>query len=533
MKKRTSYNAVRLAFAGATLLATLGVSKTLAQDIFTTGDLLVSSSTYSDTGPVASLQVGDTLPGGGTAVSDGTFGPQGVFTNSTPDASFGVTSPIAISQITTSGAAADLNNGSGSNVLNIDPSLYGVTSFPSKSELALNLSTDGTSITFMDYATTVGQLDVSNSNTPGIIEPGNPVTTTPTYRQVVQLNANGSISTTTTNAYSGNNGRAAILNSATGQYLTVGNAGNGNGSAAITAGTGVQIVTAGHNATSATPGTTMAGSFNITQVGYAADKSAKDNNYHGETVFNNTLYVTKGSGSNGINTVYQVGPTGSLPTGTGNTISILPGFSTTLAKSTSTAANPVYHPFGLFFANSTTLYVGDEGNLSATGLASNYGAGLQKWSLVGSTWQLDYTLTLGLNIGQYYTVDGPNGATYSAATDGLRNITGQVNADGTVSIYAVTSTIDTNGPPNQTNTNDEGADPNQLVAINDTLGDTTASQASGESFTTLESAGYGQVLRGVSFTPEAAPEPSTTSMLILTLLGGAAFAWKRRNSLRS
>ena len=263
------------------------------------------------------------------------YGPQGVFLNDTPGSNFSVTSPIAISQITTSGAAADLNNGSGSNVLNIDPSQFGVTSFPSKSELALNLSTNGTSITFMDYASTVGQLDVSNSNTPGIIEPGNPVTTTPTYRQVVQLNADGTMSATTTNAYAGNNGRAAILDNATGQYMTVGNTGNGNGSAAITAATGVQLVTAGHDATSSTPGTTQAGFYSITQQGYAADKTAKDNNFRGETVFNNTLYVTKGSGSNGINTVYQVGATGSLPTAqntASGSITVLPGFPTGTAK---------------------------------------------------------------------------------------------------------------------------------------------------------------------------------------------------------
>ena len=38
----------------------------------------------------------------------------------------------------------------------------------------------------------------------------------------------------------------------------------------------------------------------------------------------------------------------------------------------------------------------------------------------------------------------PNGEVYSSptATAGLRNITGKVNSDGTVSIYGVTSTAD-------------------------------------------------------------------------------------------
>jgi hypothetical protein len=154
-------------------------------------------------------------------------------------------------------------------------------------------------------------------------------------------------------------------------------------------------------------------------------------------------------------------------------------------------------------------------------------AGLGKYSLVNGTWQLDYNLTLGLNLGQNYTVNGSEpGGNYTAATDGLRNITGVVNANGTVSLYAITSTVD-----NYAN-EDEGADPNKLLAINDTLSDTTASQSASESFSTLETASYGQVLRGVSFTPEAVPEPSTTSMLILALLGGAVFAWKRKKTLK-
>ena len=47
----------------------------------------------------------------------------------------------------------------------------------------------------------------------------------------------------------------------------------------------------------------------------AADKSGKDNKFRGATIFGNTLYVTKGSGSNGVDTVYRVAaPGGGLPT---------------------------------------------------------------------------------------------------------------------------------------------------------------------------------------------------------------------------
>jgi hypothetical protein len=498
--------------------------------VFNGSDLLLSSSTYSYTGSVTTLSAGSNIPTispTAAAVSSGTYGPNGVFTNDVPDANFGVTSPITISQITTTGASTGVN-------INLDPTLYGSTSFASKSELALNLSTDGTAVTFMDYNSTPGNLDVSNSNTPGIIEPGNTDVAAATYRQVVQLNWDGSISTTTTNAYNGNNGRAAVLDSANNTYYTVGNAGNGSGSAATTAAAGLQTIAAGVNATASTPGTIQTGTFSVSEIAptstltYKGDKASKDNNYRGLTVYNGVEYVSKGSGSNGINTVYQVGPLGSSGT---ETLSVLPGFSLTSAK---TGLNPngtagtVYHPFGLFFANATTLYVADEGQQSASDIgnaARDVGAGLQKWSLNNGTWQLDYTLTNGLNLGAAYTVSGTNSGntgTFTAYTDGLGNITGKVNADGTVSIYAVTSTVN-NSVADTGTLNDFGSDPNALVAITDTLSDTSASQVSGEDFTTLVGPSYGTVLRGISFAPT--PEPSSW---LLALGACGAFVAVRR-----
>lgn len=47
---------------------------------------------------------------------------------------------------------------------------------------------------------------------------------------------------------------------------------------------------------------------------------------------------------------------------------------------------------------------------------------------------------------------------------------------------------------------DQGADPNKLVVISDTIA-TTMLPAS-ETFSTVQTAGFGEVLRGVSFTPE-------------------------------
>jgi hypothetical protein len=94
-----------------------------------------------------------------------------------------------------------------------------------------------------------------------------------------------------------------------------------------------------------------------------------------------------------------------------------------------------------------------------------------------------------------YTVPTPSGATPypSPAPGGLRNITGRVNGDGTVDLWAITSTLSTSG--------DQGADPNQLVFIRDHQKNTDPAHAAHEQFKILRTAKYGEVLRGVSLTP--------------------------------
>ena len=527
MKKLKRMN--RTVIVGAALLVTAGASKSMAQNAFASGELLVSASTYQ--GNSGTIVVGSTvLPASSpttTAVANGSY--PNFTNNDSADANFGITSPLSLIEINPTTGTEDMT-------YNVTANTGMVTSFTSKSEGSLSLSQNGTAVTIMGYDSTINQLDISNSNTPGDPNGTNGATTLApnTYRAISQINADGSSSLTDVNTYSGDNPRAAILAS-NGDYYTVGNSGdkttNGNGLTSV----GAQIVTPGGNPTS---NSTSLGSFNTTQVGNPADTQSKDNNFRGETIYNNTVYATKGSGSNGIDTVYQVGATGTLPTGTGNAINVLPGFNTLSAKNDgkNTAASDFTHPFGLFFANSTTLYVGDEGSgkfsdiaLAAQGKESNGQefAGLDKYSLVSGTWKLDYVLSLGLNLGQSYTVSGttPGGDTGSytvESTGGLRDITGKVNADGTVSIYGITSTLSTNA--------DQGADPNKLVSITDALADTTSVQSALESFNTLETANYGQVLRGVAFTPQAVPEPSSWA------LGGIClgiFAWLHKRARRT
>ncbi len=487
----------RFRFPGAAygILLAVGISGFAAP----TGDLLISRSIYA--GDSNTVHIGQSLPGGGTAVSDGSY--PGVWNNENPDPSFGVTAPIFLDRRALAG-----NSLTPVNTVTV-PTAQIVTSFSSKSELALTLSTDGRHITFMGYAAPVNALDVSNSNTANHVDPTNPVAAI--YpRAVGDLDATGAsrtVQVTAVDAYSGNNGRAAILDAAGNQYFLVGNAGNGSGTEPVNIvdNTGVQLAVPGAAGETmvvgqqqGTPGSKngFQFGFSIAQLGLGTDKSGKDDNFRGVAIFGNTLYATKGSGSNGVNTVYQVGSAGVLPTAASASttpITILPGFSNIIAKS----ASGVQNPFGLWFADSATLYVADEGDGNAADAATSPEAGLQKWVLAGDgQWHNVYTLQNGLNLGTSYGVPGMPDS-LNPATDGLRSLTGRVNGDGTVTLFAATSTV--------SQAVDQGADPNELVTITDTVALQTAAQAANEQFTVLQTAAFGEVLRGVAFVPLDAP----------------------------
>jgi len=476
-----------------------------------------------------------------------------VWNNSATDGSFGVSSPIFLDDLTTDGRKLG--------TLPI-PSNEIVTSFSSKSELALNRSVDGKSLTFMGYRggpgcpvlnfekgvvtagpasgtgpispTAPNLVDVSASSTPGLCDPTNSViesypgahAPTAYYRSVAEVDPWGHISYTDNNAYSGDNSRA-VIKADNWLYYSVGNDNSGNlskGQVGITQlgfdlshSTGAELITPGQTPL-VPPNNNMLGFFVI-----GKDKPGKDTNFRGITIFNDTLYVTKGSGGNGINTVYQVGTPGTLPTPSnapkGATINepivILPGFPNTTASTNAPGGD---FPFGIWFANATTLYVCDEGDLidvpnqvvdgnanvaDAGTLAT---AGLQKWVLTTPvngtpTWVREYIIQAGLNIGVPYSV--PNyPASIEPATGGCRNIIGVVNHDGTATIYAITSTISQNG--------DNGADPDKLVKVTDVISATKLATGDGDHdkddsydhFVTLRTARAGEAFRGVALAPE-------------------------------
>ena len=57
-------------------------------------------------------------------------------------------------------------------------------------------------------------------------------------------------------------------------------------------------------------GPTPVGSFDITQLGQPARQGRQGHNFRGITIHDNVVYYTKGSGGNGINTVYFIDTTG-------------------------------------------------------------------------------------------------------------------------------------------------------------------------------------------------------------------------------
>jgi hypothetical protein len=464
-----------------------------------------------------------------------------VWNNANTDGNFGVSSPIVLWDLATDGFPLGELRVPGNEI---------VTSFSSKSELALNRSADGKSLTFMGYrggpgcaalslntttnilsqGTNVGPesptapnlLDVSASNTPGLCDPTNPAVASyagasnPTayYRSVAEVDAHGRISYTDGDAYSGDNSRA-VIEADNGLYYSVGNDNNGGLSKKqmpetqlgidLSHSTGAELFYPGA-APLVPPDNNMISFF----ISVSGDKPGKDTNFRGETIFNDTLYVAKGSGGNGINTVYQLGTPGVLPT-TGNApagglvdepYTILPGFPTSASTTNSPGG---YYPFGIWFANDSTLYVCNEGDLVYTPNQTINGqvnvadsgtlatSGLQKWVLSDGTWTLQYTIQNGLDLGVPYSVWGYP-TSIEPATGGCRNITGVVNYDGTATIYAITSTISLNG--------DNGADPNKLVKVTDLISATQlATKGYLDTFETVRSAGAGEAFRGVALAP--------------------------------
>jgi hypothetical protein len=179
-------------------------------------------------------------------------------------------------------------------------------------------------------------------------------------------------------------------------------------------------------------------------------------------IFNNQLYCSSATGTfQGISIVGS-----GLPTSSPAAITELQGFPTSTGPS----------PYDFFFADTSTLYVADDRNISG-------GGGIQKWVLGGGTWSLAYTIGTG-----------------TGSTAGARGLTGVVSA-GAVTLYATTA---------------EGS-ANRLISIVDN------GSAASAAVTTLATSGTNTLFRGVDFAPVPAP-----GALSLLTVGALASARRRR-----
>jgi hypothetical protein len=467
----TSKNLVLL-LAGSTLLAASGHA---SAQLFTSGDLIVS--TYGDLT--------------GTSITDGEITPITLEEFSLPTASSA--SLVLTDQLPTTGT--------GSNV-----GIVGEDG--SSSEGAIQLSGNGEYLTIGGYdgnQAAKGIQAASNSanktkfaaGTPwgaGTIALGQSADAdVPRVESTIDANGNVDTSTVLNDVYNTNNPRSVYSPDGTTFYIS------GQGAGKTDEG-GIYTTTKGTNTTNGgaapTPIFNVVSTRNITQYNGNTYYSADQNSSSKGTQTGIFQYTGSPSSSEGANTGTRLTPaSGSV---NGKTVN--------------------FSPQAFTFANATTLYVADTGDPKAMGIGDG---GIQKWSLLNGTWALDYTL-----------VD-PNFVSPTVATSvsdgqtGFEAMTLQV-VGGNVDIYAVSYTAG-------------DADPNGLYAIVDNLAATTLPTGAGtESFTELEAApgtsdagGADFNFKGVSFAPVAAPEPSTFAMLIVTLVGAAGWAWKRRAGCRA
>ena len=385
--------------------------------------------------------------------------------------------------------------------------------YGSSSEGTLQLSGNGQYLTIMGYATNANSYnaayDPNGSGTALAQSPnaaGGGAGTV--LRDIALISADGSVNSTTaiSGVFNGNNPRSVFTQDGTSFYIS----GQGNKDA-----TGGVFYVSQLGATTATAIT-------------GKDTSKYNQDTRDVQIVNGQLTVSVDTTEVSAYNIDRIGtltaPGGGLPTTTLNQQPVaLPGINgfVTLSNGNGnsinqSSGNAYLSPEGFFYANSTTLYVADSGepkNGSSQGSAGgpNPGdGGLQKWSLVNGAWQLDYTLSTGLNL-----VPNDNDETSGVGhgVSGLEGLTGKV-VNGQVELFATSYVL---GDTDQT----------YLYGITDTLADTTAAQAGSESFTILAAAPADSEFKGVSFAP--VPLPSSVTLL----LGGlAAFGFVARRSNR-
>ena len=362
----------------------------------------------------------------------------------------------------------------------------------------------GTAVNDPSKQTALGQSGslTANNQTPGS-------TYTPVSRVVAVVGADGSVDTTTQlyNVFNGNNPRSVASKDGTSFYVS------GQGVSGDNTG-GVFYATKGATSATAITGldtSSKTASQDTRMLGFGPDGQL------------NVSVDTKGGSNNARDFIGTLGtdPTSLYDSGNGPTQ--LNGYGTAASgkyKVNSATGNSLYtsssklqtnlSPESYFYADANTLYVADSGNSknnSGSDTLQDDG-GLQKWSLIGGVWTLDYTINAGLL--NFVTNPNASSPANTSGTTGLFGLTGQVMPDGTVELFATNATI---GDTDQT----------YLYGITDVL--TNKTKDSNESFTKLATAPADSNFKGVAFAPSAiaaaaVPEPATYASMIL----GFAFA---------
>ncbi len=289
-----------------------------------------------------------------------------------------------------------------------------------------------------------------------LLTPAITSTASATVNRVIGLvSLSGTIDTTTAlnDAYNANNFRSVV---------TI------DGSSFYTAGTSSTTTTA----TAGIRYTTL-GSTTSTQIAAAPNNTRVVDFYGGRLYFG-----TGATGFYGLNTFDTA-----IPTASGATAA-------NLFTATSGTGNPSQYDF--FFASPTVVYIADD-------RANTGGGGIQKWTfdttVTPNAWKLRYIIK-------------------GVSTFGASSLTGTVNPNGTVSLYAVSGT----------------AANNTLGSVTDNLADVADP---GLALTSIATAGANYVFRGVAainpvisgtITLQAVPDPSATTVPVppvsLTLKNG-------------
>src|SRR5271154_6733326 len=310
---------------------------------------------------------------------------------------------------------------------------------------------------------------------------------TPIARVATLIDPYGNVNSSTAlfNIFSGNNPRSTYTADGINIYVSgQGTSGDATGGTFYT-----------------TLGSSSATSITGTDAGSGAAQDTRD-----VQVYSNTLYVSVDSKSGSTNRDY-IGTLGSPPatsvynsssgptqiSSSNNASSPVTVTSTgklTLTASETNGINSTgqqinLSPENYFFANAYTLYVADSGSPKQTSATNCPGdGGLQKWINTKTngtgTWELQYTLSAGLNLVENATCDPSN----TDGTTGLIGLTGVV-AGSNVELYATNYTI-------------ADLDPTYLYGITDSLAATTNP---GTSFTLLATAPPDSNFKGVAFAP--------------------------------